>query len=64
MLVMYMCKQKLSNDDKNIEVINIYEDNGEDFEDILTETIKILRYKSEWLSNTKKVNKEDFSNVR
>ena len=55
-----MCKQKVINDDKKIEVINIYEDNGKNFEEILTQTLKVLKFKSKWLSNTRKVKKEDF----
>jgi len=59
-MVMYMPKQKTKIDDKTIEVINIYEENGKKFEDILTETIQKSRIQKQWLSNTGKVKKENF----
>jgi len=62
LLVMCMYKRKnaSNNVDKKIEIVNIYEDNNKNFEDILTEAIKNIRIKSKWLSNTKKDKKGDF----
>ena len=58
---MYMCKQKIVfKDEKKIEIINIYDDNGKNFEDILTKAIKSIKIDKQWLSNTTKVKKGDF----
>ena len=59
---MYMYKRKIVFNDveKKTEIINIYEDNDKNFEDILTEAIKNIKIKSKWLSNTTKVKKGDF----
>ena len=56
--VMYMYKQKIKNDDKNIiEVINIYEENGKNFEDILTETIKNIKIQKQMVIKYRKSQK-------
>ena len=57
-----MCKRKIVlNDNKKIEVINIYEESGKTFEDILTETIKNIKIqKQTTIINKGKVKKGDF----
>ena len=61
---MYMCKQKnILNDNKKIEVINIYEDNGKNFEDILTQAIKNIKFQQSIVIKYKKSQKGGLLNV-
>jgi len=58
-----MYKQKIKNNDKKIEVVNIYDENGENFEDILTETIKNIKLQKQSVIKYKKSEKGGLFNV-
>ena len=59
-----MCKRKtILNDNKKIEVISIYENDGKNFADILTQAIKNIKIQKQMVIKYKKVKKGDFLNV-